>query len=395
MSFSFFKIKPTLSLVIDIRDASISIAVAKFELNKKPEIILCDNFDINKKNSKNYNKYLSSMVIVLDKAVVAIRKKLIKIGNKEIIGNSYFFIGSPWSISKIKTIKIIKDKFFRVDNSILGKLIFGEEFVIEKIIEEQNKGSDWEILEEKIIQSKLNGYITSDFFGKRTSNLEIELFVSFVPVEIKNKIASYAEGKVIKNIRLQSNSCVLSSFSFLRDEFPDKSNFVYVDLGKLVTDIYIVKDNVISGLASFPFGEENIIETSLHKTNLSREVFMSHINIGNDNNFNLVSHNNGSDLLKTGFHIFESNLKKSILQICTDNQIPQEMLIVTNSIISDMFIDDTIDKNNNSKFEILDKKVKILPITENIFSSSLLNGMSFSNEPYIKMDLIYLHKLLS
>ncbi|MFH0755238.1 MAG: hypothetical protein V1910_01040 [bacterium] len=393
MSFSFFKKKPTVSFVFDIRDASISIAVAKFKTDEKPEIILCQNFEFKYQELKDYKKYISSMIETLDEAIFSIRKSLVKINNKEKIGTHYFFIGSPWSISQSKIIKIIKDKIFEINKNLLEKIISSEEIIFEKSLEEQTKKPDWKVLEEKIIVSKLNGYKIDNILGKKAVNLSLELFVSFTPSEIKNKLEYYIDKKIGKNIKRQNNSCILSSYSFLRDLYSDKNDFIYIDIGKLITDVYIVREDIIFNIASFPFGEENIIQTSLMKTNLSRDIFLSHINIGQDKKFELVSHNNGKDLLKSGFDIWENNLEDILSKICAETT-PNNIFIITNSVISNILAKELINKKNNKQFKILNSKTEISIIEENILNNFILNGNAFINEPYIKMDLIFLNKSL-
>ncbi len=394
MSFFFFKSKPSLSFVFDIRDTSISLAAVRFEIEKKPEIVLCRNFEIKYLKSEDHQKYVSSMIGTLDKAILSVRRDLVKIGNKEKIGKYYFFIGSPWCVSQSKTIKIIKDRPFEINNSVLQQIIVDEEFTTEKYIEEQTSEPNWKVLEEKIIQSKLNGYKIDNIFGKKTSSLAIELFVSFIPYEIKDKLSSYMDEKIGKNIKRQNNSCILSSYSFFRDLYSNKNDFIYVDIGKLITDIYVVREDIIFGIASMPFGEENIIQTSLSRANLSRDIFMSHINIGQDKKFNLESHNKGEDLLRFGFDIWENKLKDTLLKICTEMNIPNNMIIIPNSIVSNILARELSNKEHNNQFEILGSKIEVFIITERVLNNFVLNGGVFANEPYVKMDLAFLDKLL-
>ena len=394
MSFSFLKKEPMLSFVFDIRDSSISIAAVRFQKERKPEIVLCQSFEFKRQNIKDHGAHLSSMMKTLDDGAISVRKRLIRIGNKEKIGTHYFFVGSPWSVSQSKTLKITKGRSFEINNSLLEKIIVGEELLAESYLERQTKQKKWEILEERILQMKLNGFRVDDFFGKKASSLIIEHFVSFIPSELGNKISSFVDERLGKNIKRQSNSCILSSYSFLRDLYSDRNDFIYIDIGKLITDIYIVRDDIILGVASIPFGEEKIIETSLSKTNLSRDVFLSHLSIGHDKNFDLTSHNNGLDLLKTGFGLWEKNLKDVLLKTCSGVNMPNEMLIVPNDLISNMFISKLLNKGNDKQFKILNSSVKVSVITESEMNNFIINGRAFVSEPYIKMDLVFLDKLL-
>lgn len=394
MSLFFSKNEPTLSFVFDIRDTSISLAAVKFEFGKKPEIIICRNFEFEYPDPKFYKKYAPSMIKVLDEAVISVRKDLIKTGNRERINAHYFFIGSPWCVSQSKTIKIIKEKPFEINNDLLEKIFISEEFATEKSLEELTLEPNWKVLEEKIIQSKLNGYKVDDIFKKKTTNFAIELFVSYIPYEIKDKIASFVDEKIGKNILRQNNSCILSSYSFLRDLYLNKNNFIYVDVGKLITDVYVVRDDVIFEIASIPFGEENIIQTSLSRTNLSRSVFTSHINIGLENKFELVSHNNVEDLLRFGFDVWENKLLDSLSKICTEMNMPNNMFMIPNSVISKILTKTLLNREKDKKLKMLGSKIEMTIITEEILNNYILNGRTFMNEPYIKMDLVFLNKML-
>jgi hypothetical protein len=155
----------------------------------------------------------------------------------------------------------------------------------------------------------------------------------------------------------------------------------------------VVRDDIIFGIASFPLGEENIIQTSLDKTNLSKQVFLSHINIGSEKNFDMVSHNRGADLLKFGFNQWKEKLKDSLSKICTEINIPNDMFIIKNSVISGILSNELSDKENKKKLEILGSKIEVSAIQENTINDFIFNGKAFPNEPYIKMDLIFLDKM--
>jgi hypothetical protein len=393
MSFSLFKKASSLSFVFDIRDSSISVAVANFEKDKKPEIVLCQNFPIKYQEVGNHKKYITAMLRTLDKAVISSKKELIKIGNKEDIKNYHFFIGSPWTVSQAKTIKIIKDRFFEINNKLLDKIIIGEEFSIEKNIEEQTLEPNWKVLEERIIQSKINGYKVDSIFGRKTTNLAVELFVSFIPYEIKDKLSSYIDERIGKKIKRQDNSRILPSYTFFRDLYSNKNDFIYVDIGNLITDVYAVRDDIIFGVASFPYGEENIMQASLEKTNLSRDILASHLSVGLDKKFDLTSHNNGVDLLKSGFEAWKIKLSETLSKICTEMNIPNNMFIIPNSVVSNILANE-LSKKDNDYFEILDSRIEVSSIVEGVLNSFVLNGKSFLNEPHVKMDVIFLDKML-
>ncbi len=395
MSFFLFKKQPSLSFIFDIRDTSISLAAVRFVKEKKPEIVLCQNFSLNTTGSKDNKKYLDLMIKTLDQAILSVRQSLIKIGNKENIEKYYFFIGSPWSISQAKTIKIIKDKPFEITNKILSQILVGEESEIEKDIEDTTSEKNLKILEEKIIQSKLNGYKVEDIYGKKTLDLAVELFVTFIPSEIKDRINFNLNEKIGKNAQKLNHSCILSSYSYLRDLYSDRNDFIYADIGKLLTDIYVVRDDIIFAIASIPFGEENILQVSLNRTKLPKDVFLSNISIAEDKNFDLPANNNNTESLRLGLNFWKNKFKEALPKICTEMNIPNNLFIIPNSKIADVLIRDLSVDAKNGKIEILGTKIDVHTITENIINSFIDNSKTFFNEPYVKMDTIFVNKLLN
>lgn len=389
MNLFSFKKKSYLSFVFDIRDTSISVAATKFENNKKPEIIYCQNFKIDYQEDVESKKYTTSMIRTLDKAILTVRKNIIKIGFKGDIKKYSFFIGSPWSVSQSKTIKFIKDKVFNVDNNFLRRIILNEEDKIEKEIENNSKGIDWKIIEDKIIQSKLNGYKTNKIYERKTKDIELDIFVSFVPQEILNKISSVVDNKTVKQ---QTNSCVLSSFSFLRDLYTDKNDFLYIDIGEIITDIYVVKDDVVFGIISFPFGEKNIIQSISKASKISEDIVLSSINIKCHGKCDPKEQNRLEHLISIGMSKWFDKFNNTILKICSENNIPQNIFILPNTSLIKTFAERIKTVGDLELFKKFGLDVKVTIIEESIFDDLITNSKFFKKEPYIKMDLIFLNK---
>src|SRR4051812_5894348 len=110
MNFSFFKKKSNLSFIFNIRDTSVSLAAVKFEKGEKPNLVLAQNFPIISSDTKSPDVHLSGMLKTLDSAVTSFKKSLIKMGNTEKPNQYFFFLGSLWSVSQSKIIKVEKDK---------------------------------------------------------------------------------------------------------------------------------------------------------------------------------------------------------------------------------------------------------------------------------------------
>jgi len=388
-----FKKKPSLSFVFDIRDTFITIAAVKFEQNKKPELVLCQNFEIKTQEPINNQKYLSSMISTFDKGIISLRKSLIKIGNKEKIDKLFFFIGSPWCVSQSKMIKIIKDRPFEINKKFLEKIINTEENDEKKEIEKIEGIADWGILEEKIIQSKLNGYKIDQIFGKKASDLEIELFVSFVPREIKDKLSFSEYENFQKHALRHLNSCILSSYSFLRDLYSDKNDFIYIDIGDIITDAYIVKNDVVYAIVSVPFGRKEIIRSTSVKTKMPEDVLLSALHINYSGDY-VNSTEKIEQFIGDGVKFWLKKLNESILKVCTEINVPKNVFIIINNELANILIKEIENNKESNQSCIFNKDTEIVSIGESVLNDFITNGKIFKNEPYVKMDLVFLDKIL-
>ncbi len=394
MSFFSFKHKSPLAFVFDIRDSSVSLAVARFQSGQKPELMVCKNFKIDQTYVTDHKKYLTALLKTIDTAIVHAIKDLRKMGNKEKIGKYIFFVGSPWSISTTKIIKIIKDNPFTINDDFLKSIITSEEALANKEIQVTEDYKEWAVLEEKIIQSKLNGYKVERVFNKKANSLEIELFVSFVPSDIQDKVSSYIDAKFGENAVRYSNSTLISSYTFLKDLYADKNNFLYIDIGHILTDVYVVIDDVVSGIISFPFGEKDIIARVLEKTNISEEILLSNISAKHSGHDDMMNKKDTEKLLDFGVKIWLGLLSDAIGKIAKEPNIPSHIFMVTNSPLSDFIAREFTNKKASEPLKLLGVDMEVELISEGVLNPLITNGKNFADEPYIKMDLVFAANML-
>jgi hypothetical protein len=390
----FSKHKSSLNLVFDIRDSSISVAAARFEKGKKPELVLCKNAVIEYNEASDYKKYLASMLKTLDALVIDMIKNLRKIGNVESIHQYLFFIGSPWSVSTTKLIKVLKDVPFEVNDALLGKIITSEEVSARKEIEQDLNEKNWAVLEEKIIQSKLNGYPVKKIFGRKITSLEVELFVSFTPHEIKNHISTFMDQKFGTHRMKYSNSSIIASYTFLKDFYPYKNNFLYIDIGSMVTDISIVRDGIIYGIASFPFGRKDVLKKALTATDMSEEIVLSYIHAKNDGHGDVLKQKDLEKSIVEGIDIWNEKLREAVGKICIDMNMPNYLFFMANSELAIYMIKKMSNVPSNESFTVLGMGMNIGSVSEGVLNSAITNAKTFVGELHIKMDLLFVDKMI-
>lgn len=389
--FSFLKKKTSLSIVFDIREFTLSVAIVKIIKRQKPTIIYCHNFKIEEFEINVYRKYTESLIKAVDKALIEVKKTLQKIGNTEKIGGYYFFVGSPWVVSQSKEIKVSKDKPFEINDTFLKRIILSREEESLKELDGKNP-LNWSVLEEKIIDSKLNGYKVNNLYKRKAREIEVHSFVSFIPKDLKEKFNSIIGCGISECPEHHTHSSTISSFTFLRDLFSDKNDFVYLDIGGKITDIYIVKEDIIHGIVSIPMGEDFILENIGKKTGQTKDIILSQLNMYFDGHCTDEDKGKISSSIKSGIDEWSNILKDAFLKICNEKETPRELLIIPNSNLTKI-MSRIIKEDVDFTKKIFNKGLNVTSINESSMNAIISGGKIFRDEPFVKMNVIFIDKL--
>ena len=275
--FSFLqKNKEDYSLVFNIGSGSISGGIIKFTEEPGENIIYYAKEAIPFQPEISVSKHLDLMkqsLATLAEKIHSEGIKQINLGKKKglVIDRVFYFFSSPWNISQTKTIRIKENRPFKVTKKYLNRVMDEQEEQLETDISKFGK-----IIERKIIQVKIDGHEVTDFYNQITKDLEISLFFSVVPGEVLQTVEeSVSKTFNIKNIWCHSSS--LSIFSIIRNLFPKKEDFIHIDISEEITDISIIKNNIVSSNISIPLGRNHLIRKLSQEMQMTEEIADSQI----------------------------------------------------------------------------------------------------------------------
>jgi cell division ATPase FtsA len=260
--FSFFKKnKESYSLVINIGSGSVSGGIVEFTEKSGEKVIHYAKEVFPFQEEISVSKHLTLMQSSLSTLVEKIRKS-----SSEKVSRIFYIFSSPWSISQTKVIRIKESKPFKVTESYLDHQIELQEKQFQTEIATVGK-----IIEKKIIQVKINGYVVNDFYNKTTKDLEITVFFTVVPENILSSVEE-AVSKTYSVNNIWCHSLSLSFFSIIRDFFPNKEDFIHMDVSEEITDICIIKDSVLVSSASIPLGRNDFMRELAKSLNVTSEI---------------------------------------------------------------------------------------------------------------------------
>jgi len=168
-------------------------------------------------------------------------------------------VSSPWHISETKTLKLWQDKPFLVTEALVGELLAKEEAdFIKGLSGKARREPNLDVLEHKIVEMQLNGYPTAAPYGKKARQLELRIFTSVAQKQIPEKIRAL----ILRHFPVEHpefHTFSLTAFASIRDFFPNIEHFLVVQVGGEVTDITIVKKNILTETVSFPLGHNTLL----------------------------------------------------------------------------------------------------------------------------------------
>ncbi len=269
---NFKKTKENYSLVFTIGSGSVSGGIVKFTEEAGVDMIYYDKEIIPFQQDISIMKHLELMKSSLTSLTqniqsVGLKRVEMKDKKKQVLLEKVFYVfSSPWSISQTKTVRVKEAKPFKVTKDYLDKIVDEQEKILRGDILKSDK-----IVEKKIIQIKVNGYVVDSVYDRKVLDLEISIFFSIVPNDIL-QLVDQAISKTFNIKEIWCHSALLSVFSAIRDFFPKKDDFIYIDISEEITDISIVKDSVMISSASIPLGCNYFIRELAKKMNISEEI---------------------------------------------------------------------------------------------------------------------------
>jgi hypothetical protein len=163
-------------------------------------------------------------------------------------------LSSPWYLSETNTIKMQEAVPFLVTEDLIEK-------ATSNIIKEyKGEKENITVLEQNFLSVLVNGYNINNPVGKKVKDLDINVFTSYSRVESVKKIEDIISSNFhLHNIHIHSQSLV--SFSAINDLYPDMKDYTVIDITSALTEILIIKENILRDTASFPLGRYFLMQS--------------------------------------------------------------------------------------------------------------------------------------
>lgn len=381
------KKKQEIVLVCDIASASVGAAFVKITDDSRPVILSSVRQDIPFQHDLSFEKFLPEMSKVLEIALEELHKK--DYSNPDSIR---CFLSSPWYASQTRLVNLKKDSPFTFTEKLTSELIEKEvrQFEESELKHYSSADDSVKLIEHKTIRITLNGYKTTRPIGKKITNLEVTLYLSMSPESVLNLIK-----KKISNVFVQKkigfSSLPFSTFVMIRDTLSHDDAFLIVNVGEEITDISIVKEDILLESVSFPLGRNFLIRRIASEFGKTVDESASLISMYESGilaknyvpRIQKILENAKSEWLKS--------FQKSLVSITTDLTSPDNLFLTSSDDVSSWFAN-IIKGEQFTQYMATDRKFNVIVLGKESLMP-LIEDRGGLQDSFIMIESIFLKNI--
>lgn len=264
-------------LVVDVGSGSIGAALVRLNDGNSPYILSVARQVIPFQEKLNVQRFVTLMQESLDAATNAVMEK-----NKDIVPRAVLFgLASPWNTSQTRLVHLDQPEDFLITEKGLAQIIEKEGGLFTSAPFDPNGPKELMknvLIESRAMQVKLNGYEVADPVGRRVRELDIALYLSVMPERIKESFALTIK-KRWPHVEMRFHSFMYAAFNAVRDTFAESASFIVVDVAGEVTDVALVRDNVLLESLSFPLGYHAIVRMTMRELGLQSVAAQTEVSL--------------------------------------------------------------------------------------------------------------------
>ena len=389
--FSGNKQKDELILVFNIGSSSVGGALFWAQSSGSlgiPKIIFSVRELVQIEETVDIDRFLTLTIRALEVVVNKIYQA--KLGAPTKI---FCVLSSPWHVSQTRMISLKKNTPFIFTAKLADDLIQKEI----KLFEEEHMGKNVvdnsiRTIELKNIKTMLNGYETPKPLNQKAKELEMTIFISMSGEQVLKKIEDVI-GKHFNFNLIKFSSFTMASFAVVRDMHTEHENFLLVDIGGEVTDISMIKKNILRESISFPLGRNFLTRGVSKNLDCTLSEANSLISLYKDEHAEETLTRKLGPVMDQLKNEWLKNFQDSLANLSHDISIPATIYIAIDKDLADFF-SETIKTEQFNQYTLTESKFEVIFLSTQILHGNALFEESIIREPFIIIDSIYINRFL-
>jgi len=318
--------------LIDIGSASVGGALLVHISGKTPYIIYTTRRKIVFQEKLDFKHFIIAMLEALKQVLEDLSK------NKKRPDICVCSLSSPWYAAETRLISIEKDKPFIVTANRLSKLIKKETEIFRENIKEKYPKEDVTLIQADALLVKLNGYPTSSPYGAFARKLDMSVYLSMSPTKVLDTIQSQIK-KIIKCDDIAFHSFGILGVSTIRDMIPEQDTFVFIDVTGEVSDIALVKNDILGRSISFPYGTNTLIRKITEATKSVPEEAHSMLHLYLSGGLERTAQIRVSEIIKKVQKEWAEELVSTLENVPEGAVLPHAIFLTTDNSVAKIFKD--------------------------------------------------------
>ena len=296
-------------------------------------------------------------------------------------------ISAPWYFCETKIVKLARREPFIINEELVSSLVADElELFRPRAQEKFSMAEEIEILESEAMRFTVNGYHLKNPLGKKTTQLELALYVSAAR---KNFLSTLREiwRHFFGEIPVQAASEPLALFRVLSEMVNPQEGFVLVDVGGEITEVYLVRGGVLENVVAFNWGGNLMIRrlASLLKVDLGEALSIFKTKVRGE--LKPALDEKISPALTGVCSQWQSFLAESLLDLGKNGPLPQTLLLLGGAAGSEA-LKSCATTQELASFTILGKPFNVLTfIPENLDGRIQARGLD-RKDPQMTLPLL-------
>lgn len=266
-------------------------------------------------------------------------------------------LSSPWYLSETNTIKMQEAVPFLVTEDLVNKATAN---IIKAYKGEKDNIT---VLEQNFLSVIVNGYTVVNPIGKKVKDLDINVFTSYARAESIKKIEDIVSSNFhLHNIHIHSQALV--SFSAINDLYPQVKDYTLIDITSALTEVLIIKVNVLKDTASFPQGRYFLMQNVAKIMGCAEDAAESLIEAYLNNKLETDTQVKIADAIKASEKEWLSSLSGVLRQVNVKGVLPKNIYLFATHDISLVF-KQFIENEEYQQFALTDGKFDVKIINSN------------------------------
>lgn len=390
-----------LAVIYDIGSSSVGGALVYLNRDSTPDIVYTTRKSVPFKQEVDPDHLLNAVKGAINEVGEEIQKKgmrhlqFTKLGDATIEG-IYCVFASPWYISQTQTLSDSSDNEKEITQEYLDSLIDSSEDTLKEGALSRYADSvrdELTELEERIIQVKLNGYITPNPHGKKANSIEMSVFTSMIPEDVLDSVES-SISKTFNTKHYHYHSFTLASFSTFRNILADLnfSDFLFMDITGELTDISIIKDECIKKSLSFPLGKHELIRAITTALDTDAGEGMSRLRMWAEGSLTDEEARQVEEIISDIGGEWKEAFTDAVSELMEEATLPHRLFFLADEDVGPIF-HQLIEEVRDEKTKLHPEYTKIVFVDGEMFEDYSDIQRGAENDPFLTLATIFANSL--